>query len=134
MAVDMRIVLSVVRILLSVVRILLLSGRWIGVVSPVVGIRLSPVSVPLSGVRRLIAVVPVLLRIPVSVFSSVRVLDGVGPGVTPVFHDDPSTQDQPPSCCSHKPDAVKVQLPLPHRFTEAHTTGADKRLCMITRG
>lgn len=85
-----------VRILLRVVRILVWSGRRTSEVSPVSGISLSPVPVPLSGVRWWVALVPVLLSMPVvvlSVFGSVGVTARVGPVVTSVIHD--VTQDQP---------------------------------------
>lgn len=50
------------------------SGRRAGEMSPVPGIRVNPVPVPLSGVRWRVALLPVRLRIPVvvlSVFGSV---------------------------------------------------------------
>lgn len=84
--------------ILSAVRILLRSGRKIGELSPVAGVWMSPVPVPLSGVRWWVALVPVLLRIPVvvlSVLCSVGMTARVRLGVTSVIHDDPFTQDQP---------------------------------------
>lgn len=84
--------------ILKVVRIVFRPGRRTGEVSPVVGIRMRPVFVPLPGVWWWAAVVPVLLRIPVvvlSVLCSVRVPARVGQGVTSVIHDKPSTQDRP---------------------------------------
>lgn len=83
-----------IRILLSAVRILLGPGgsRRTGEMRPVAGIRMSPVPVPLSGVRRWVALVPVLLRVPVVVLSVLRpvgVTGRVGPGVTSVIHGDP---------------------------------------------
>ena len=80
-----------VGILLVVVGILFRSGKRTGVVRPVAGIRMSPGSVPLSGVWRWTALVPLLLGVPavvLSVFSPVGVLmAGVRPGVTSVIHD-----------------------------------------------
>lgn len=79
--------------ILSVVRILLRPGRRTGELSPVAGVRVSPVPVPLSGVRWWVALVPVLLRIPVivlSVLCSVGMTARLGLGVTSVIHDDPS--------------------------------------------
>lgn len=63
--------------------------------SPITGIRVSPVPVSLPGVRWLVVLVPVLVRIPVVVllvFRSVGVITRVGTSVTSVIHDDPFTR------------------------------------------
>lgn len=127
-------------VLLCVVRILLRSGRRTGEMSPVVGIRMSPVPVPLSRVRCRVILVPVLLGIPVvvlSFFGSVGLMARVGPGATSVIHDDPLHTRSAylntwkgsrsfGSYSSHMQDAVKVHPRLPHHFTGV-TTWADNK-------
>ena len=128
-----------VRILLCGVRIR--SSRRAGEMSPVSGIRVSPVPVPVSGVRWRVALLPVRLRVPVvvlSVFGSV--MAWVGQVVTSVVHVDPLShkirvrngkkkscsscfllQSQQQLCLgsssSFTPHAVKVHQRLPHHFT-----------------
>lgn len=66
--------------------------------SSVAGIRISPRPVPLSGARLRVAPVPVRMRVPVvvlSVFRSVGVTAGVGPGLTSVIHGDPFARELP---------------------------------------
>lgn len=64
-------------ILLYAVRMLVRSGRGAGEMSPVAGFRMSPVHVPLSGVKWWVALLSVLLlllllRIPVVLLSVLR--------------------------------------------------------------
>lgn len=77
--------------------------------STIVGPRMSPVSVSLSGVRWQVAVVPVLLRVSVvvlPVFCSVIVTSRVRPGVTSVIHVDLYSQD-PGSTVAPEPNREK---------------------------
>lgn len=79
-------------LLLHAVRILVRSGWRAGEV--------SPVPVPLSGVRRrrLVLVLVLLLVVPIvvlSVFGSVGVRGRVGPGATSVIHDEPPLPPPP---------------------------------------
>lgn len=85
-------------VLLTVVRMLVLSDRRAGVLTPVVSLRMSPVPVPVSGVRRWwwVALVHVLLSIPVVVLSvlcsvgvTTRILPGMTSGVASGIHDAP---------------------------------------------
>lgn len=96
---------AAIMILLYAVRVLVRSGRGAGEMSPVAGIRMSPVPVPLSGVQWWVALLSVLLllllKIPVvvlSVFRAVGVIAWVGPGATSVIHDElpPSHKISPP--------------------------------------
>lgn len=125
----------------SIPILILLTVVWIKVrcrqreMSIVTGIRMAPVPVPLSEVRRWIELVPFLLRVAgvsLSVFCSVGMTAWVRPVVTSVIHDDPLTPTVKNRKClqslirrkkvanvcytysSHIPAAVKVHPQMPH--------------------
>lgn len=120
-------------VVLSIVRKRLRSGRRTGELSPVACITVTPVSVPLSWVRRRVGLVLLLLIVPqkaisVFVFVSVGVTARVVPGVTSVIHDDPLLPEVNSSVFTVNPCRFCFQLRHASQSTSTTATSFHEKL------